>query len=46
MILEDTAIAKLKDLIAEESNPNLKLRVFVQGGGACCLRNDRRCNSS
>ena len=33
MILEDTAIAKLKDLIAEESNPNLKLRVFVQGGG-------------
>ena len=33
MILEDTAIAKLKDLIAEERNPNLKLRVFVQGGG-------------
>jgi len=33
MNLEDTAIAKLKDLIAEENNPNLKLRVFVQGGG-------------
>ena len=33
MILEDTAVAKLKDLIAEERNPNLKLRVFVQGGG-------------
>ena len=33
MILEDTAIAKLKDLIAEENNPNIKLRVFVQGGG-------------
>jgi|TARA_R110000782_G_scaffold13413_2_gene39536 iron-sulfur cluster insertion protein len=33
MILEDTAIAKLKDLLAEENNPNIKLRVFVQGGG-------------
>jgi iron-sulfur cluster insertion protein len=33
MILEDTAIAKLKDILAEENNPNIKLRVFVQGGG-------------
>jgi iron-sulfur cluster insertion protein len=24
---------KVKDLILEENNPNLKLRVFVQGGG-------------
>ena len=31
--LQPTAIAKLKELFAEESNPNLKLRVFVQGGG-------------
>ena len=33
MILEDTAIVKLKDLLAEENNPDIKLRVFVQGGG-------------
>jgi len=33
MILEDTAIIKLKELLAEENNPNIKLRVFVQGGG-------------
>lgn len=33
MILEDSAVAKLKDILAEENNPALKLRVFVQGGG-------------
>ncbi len=33
MILEDTAIAKLKDILAEENNPKIMLRVFVQGGG-------------
>lgn len=27
------AVAKLRELFAEENNPNLKLRVFVQGGG-------------
>ena len=27
------AAAKVADLIAEEGNPDLKLRVFVQGGG-------------
>ena len=27
------AINKIKELIAEENNPNLKLRMFVQGGG-------------
>ena len=27
------AIAKIKDLITEENNPNLKLRMFVSGGG-------------
>lgn len=31
--LQESAIAKLKELIAEEGNPNLKLRIFVQGGG-------------
>ena len=29
----DAAAAKVAELIREESNPNLKLRVFVQGGG-------------
>jgi len=33
MILETNAVAKLRDLVAEEGNPNLMLRVFVQGGG-------------
>jgi len=29
----DAAATKVGELIREESNPNLKLRVFVQGGG-------------
>jgi iron-sulfur cluster insertion protein len=29
----EAAAAKVADLIAEEGNPELKLRVFVQGGG-------------
>ena len=29
----DSAANKVAELIAEEGNPNLKLRVFVQGGG-------------
>jgi len=29
----DNAALKIADLIAEENNPKLKLRVFVQGGG-------------
>jgi iron-sulfur cluster insertion protein len=31
--LTDASVAKIKDLLAEENNPNLKLRVFIQGGG-------------
>jgi len=31
--LQESAIVKLKELIAEEGNPDLKLRIFVQGGG-------------
>jgi len=27
------AVTKLRELFGEENNPNLKLRVFVQGGG-------------
>jgi len=33
MNLQPAAIDKLKELVAEEGNPNLMLRVFVQGGG-------------
>jgi iron-sulfur cluster insertion protein len=33
IIFTDSAAAKVADLIAEEGNNELKLRVFVQGGG-------------
>jgi iron-sulfur cluster insertion protein len=31
--LQESAVTKLKQLFEEEGNPELKLRVFVQGGG-------------
>jgi len=31
--LQESAVIKLKQLFEEEGNPELKLRVFVQGGG-------------
>lgn len=31
--VSESAIAKIQDILAEENNPALKLRVFVQGGG-------------
>ena len=31
--LQESAVIKLRELIEEEGNPNLKLRIFVQGGG-------------
>ena len=31
--LTDPCVTKLAELLAEENNPNLKLRVFVTGGG-------------
>jgi iron-sulfur cluster insertion protein len=33
LVFTDAAAAKVGQLIQEESNPNLKLRVFIQGGG-------------
>lgn len=33
MELQSSAVDKLRELVAEEGNPNLMLRVFVQGGG-------------
>jgi iron-sulfur cluster insertion protein len=31
--MNPNAVSKVKELLAEENNPNLKLRMFVQGGG-------------
>lgn len=31
--ITENAVAKIQDILAEENNPQLKLRVFVQGGG-------------
>ena len=31
--ITESAIAKIADILAEENNPALKLRTFVQGGG-------------
>lgn len=31
--ISESAKSKILDLLAEENNPNLKLRTFVQGGG-------------
>ena len=33
LVFTDSAANKVKDLIIEEGNPDLKLRVFVTGGG-------------
>lgn len=33
MNLDNTAVTKLKEILAEEDNQGLNLRIFVQGGG-------------
>ncbi|HET8870928.1 MAG TPA: iron-sulfur cluster insertion protein ErpA [Aquabacterium sp.] len=33
IVFTDSAASKVAELVAEEGNPDLKLRVFVQGGG-------------
>jgi iron-sulfur cluster insertion protein len=33
LIFTDSAVSKVRELVEEEGNPDLKLRVFVQGGG-------------
>jgi len=33
IVFTDAAAGKVGELIAEEDNPNLKLRVFISGGG-------------
>jgi iron-sulfur cluster insertion protein len=31
--ITESALEKIADILAEENNPNIKLRTFVQGGG-------------
>ena len=31
--ITESAVEKIKDILAEENNPKLSLRMFVQGGG-------------
>jgi iron-sulfur cluster insertion protein len=31
--ITESAVVKIKDILAEENNPKLSLRMFVQGGG-------------
>jgi iron-sulfur cluster insertion protein len=33
LTIKPAAVEKIRDLLAEENNPDLKLRIFVQGGG-------------
>jgi iron-sulfur cluster insertion protein len=33
IVITDSVIKKVYELILEENDPNLKLRIFVQGGG-------------
>ena len=33
IVFTDAAAGKVGELISEEDNPNLKLRVFISGGG-------------
>ena len=33
MNFHESAVTKLKEILVEENNPALKLRIFVQGGG-------------
>ena len=37
MVFTDSAADKVCELIKEEKNPNLNLRVFISGGGCFCL---------
>ncbi len=31
--ISDSAVARVRELLADKDNPNLKLRVYIQGGG-------------
>lgn len=33
LVFTDAAVTKVGELIAEDGNPNLKLRIYVSGGG-------------
>jgi iron-sulfur cluster insertion protein len=44
ILFSDSAAAKVAQLIEEEGNPDLKLRVFVQGGGCSGFQFDEITN--
>ena len=33
LVITDSAVSKVRELVEEEENPDLKLRVYVTGGG-------------
>jgi iron-sulfur cluster insertion protein len=33
ILFSDNAVSKVRELLAEEGNPNLQLRIYVSGGG-------------
>lgn len=37
LVFTDAAVTKVGELIAEDGNPNLKLRIYVSGGGCSGL---------
>ena len=41
LVFTDAAANKVSELIQDEDNPNLKLRVFVSGGGCTGLRSTK-----
>ncbi len=43
LIFTDNAAKKVKELIDEEGSPDLKLRVFVSGGGCSGEHEKTRC---
>ena len=38
LFFSDSAVAKVRELVEEEGNSDLKLRVFVTGGGCSCFQ--------
>src|SRR5690606_42165863 len=46
LVFTDAAAAKVGELIREEANPNLELRVCVQGGGCSGFRYGFTCDEN
>ena len=46
LFFSDNAVAKVKELVEDEGNPDLKLRVFVTGGGCSGFQYGFSCDDS